>query len=386
MNSSANMQKRSQGQRPKNQNPQKPPSGYNNDGANANRMRKSDRSRAKLERGGYLKYLQPKGPGIQTSVAAAYATGQGTQAPLIQASRDQARIVHRELIASVTGSSSFAVPLSFSLNPGLAATFPWLSSQAQAWETYKFNRLRFCYYTRTGSNVPGSVMLVPDYDAADAAPSSEQIASSYEDVAEDAPWKDICHELRPSSMFSMGPRKFIRTGPVPAGTDIKTYDAGQEFVCTTDGTAVNWGKLWVEYDVTLFTPQLPSGGSLFNAGASVASGGGSVSNAAIFGAVPVVVGDNVAVTAAANTVTFQTPGTYLAVLDGVGTLSNIIVTTGTAAATLSLQGCVGDTANFYIAAKVVVSAPGQTLIFSSPTGTVTAAGLQILPLAIPSVL
>lgn len=202
------------------------------------------------------------GVGRPAAAPSAIATGTMSMQPQIIGGRNSTRIVHRELVASIIGSASFAVFQTLALNPGLAATFPWLSSQAQSWEEYKFNRLKFCYYTRTGSSTPGSVQLVPDYDAADAAPASEQIASSFQDVVEDAPWKNLECSLSSSSMFPMGPRKFIRSGALAANLDVKTYDAGQLFICTTDGTAVNWGKLWVEYDVELSVPANPAAGSL----------------------------------------------------------------------------------------------------------------------------
>lgn len=195
-----------------------------------------------------------------SSAAVSYATGQSTSAPKVVANRDSARIVHRELVMKVAGTAAFTIAGSLALNPGMASTFPWLSTQAGSWETYRFNKLRFCYYTRTATSSPGSVQLVPDYDAADAAPSSEFIAASYEDVQEDAPWKDIVCELRPDAMFPMGPKKFIRSSAIAANQDIKTYDAGNLFITTTDGSATNWGLVWVEYDVTLFTPQAPSSG------------------------------------------------------------------------------------------------------------------------------
>jgi hypothetical protein len=84
----------------------------------------------------------------------------------------------------------------------------------------------------------------------------------------------------------------LRTGPV-VGQDIKTYDVGTFIVGTTDGTAVNWSKLWVEYDVILMNPQLPAIGasSLIGPSVQVTSGGGSISNAgALFGATPVILG------------------------------------------------------------------------------------------------
>jgi hypothetical protein len=197
----------------------------------------------------------------QASAAAAYATGQQTgQAQIFRNSVDSCRIVHRELIASVTGTAAFTVAQTFALNPGIAATFPWLSNEAAGWERYRFNRLRFCYYTRTGSATPGSFMMAPDYDASDAAPVSEQIASAYEDTEEDAPWKDICCELPARELMGDMKEKYLRFGALAANQDIKMYDAGNLHACTVDGTTAAWGKLWVEYDVTLLTPQVPSGG------------------------------------------------------------------------------------------------------------------------------
>jgi len=151
-------------------------------------------------------------------------------------------------------------------------------------------------------------MLVPDYDAQDTAPISEQIASSYEDVSEDVPWKDIMVDLRKSSMFPMGPKKFVRSGPVPSGGDPKTFDAGTLFVCTTDGTAVNWSKLWVEYDVTLHTPQLNPGGNTFS---SFHLTGTTPTTASNYANPVIVAGSAPIVTVAGNVITFLAGGKYM---------------------------------------------------------------------------
>lgn len=245
----------------------------------------------------------------QRSVAAAYATGQRTRQPKIVSKGDSVRIIHRELISSVVGSQSFSVQQAFALNPGLASSFPWLATQAQSWERYRFNSLKFCYYTRTGSNVPGSVMLVPDYDAADSAPISEQIASAYSDVAEDAPWKDIDCLLRASALHALGPTKFVRTGALQPNQDIKTYDAGNLFLIVTDGTAVNWGKLWVEYDVELLTPQLnPAGGGVISS--QILHGSAPISSDPLVGALPVAGSSNIT-SPAPNVLTFNQAGQFL---------------------------------------------------------------------------
>jgi hypothetical protein len=250
------MQKKKVPQGPKNGGKAKPKNGNGNGNGRANGNGGLPRS-VPVARPKYSREFPSKPP---VSGAVAYAAGQSSSAPRITASRDSARIIHKELVAKVTGTANFTVGTTIALNPGLASSFPWLSTQAAAWETYRFNKLRFCYHTRTATSATGSVQLVPDYDAADAAPASEFIAASYEDMQEDAPWKDLDCVLRPDAMFPMGPKKFVRTEALSANQDIKTFDAGNLFVCTTDGSAQTWGLVWVEYDVSLYTPQQPSSG------------------------------------------------------------------------------------------------------------------------------
>jgi hypothetical protein len=307
--------------------------------------------------------------------AAAYASGQTTRAPdIIRNSVSSCRIRHRELIASVTGSVAFTVASTLAINPGIAASFPWLSVEAQGWERYRFNRLSYCYYTRTGSNVPGSVILAPDYDAADAAPSSEQVASAFQDTAEDAPWKDIVCRLKPESMHPRQGENFIRTTALAANLDIKTYDAGNLFVCTIDGTAVPWGKLWVEYDVEFFTPQLPSAGAVTIAGGLV-TGANTMTQANPFGIVPVVDTQAVGLAmSAASVLSFSQLGTYLLSWRVAGTVITVFPTpTGALGATVTTLGGFIDAGA--VAAiqmiRVVVDTVGATVSFSLTATTVT---------------
>jgi len=104
-------------------------------------------------------------------------------------------------------------------------------------------------------------MIVPDYDAENSPPSSEQIASSYEDVAEDSPWKDITCVLKPNAMDTVGPRHFVRTGAVPSGTDVKLYDVANVFFASVGGSSAAIGKIYAEYDITFHTPATLSTGT-----------------------------------------------------------------------------------------------------------------------------
>lgn len=185
----------------------------------------------------------------------ATATAQKSNAPrMVNTGRNSRRIIHRELVSSVNGSVAFTANR-FAINPGMASTFPWLASQADGWEQYRFNKLCFEFVTRCATSTVGSVILAPDYDPQDSDPVSESQVTSYQDAIENAPWRDqVCH-LSPQAMFPMGPRKFIRTSLV-AG-DARTYDAGNFYLCTVEEVGANAiGKLWVSYDVELFVPQI----------------------------------------------------------------------------------------------------------------------------------
>lgn len=281
--------------------------------------------------------------------------------PIIRSDSDSKRVVHRELLGSISGTANFAVAIQTPLNPGLNTSFPWLSMESLGWETYRFNSLRFEYVTRTGTSVPGSVILTTDYDAADPAPVSEQIAANYSGACEDAPWKDICQELRPAALHGLGPRKFLRYGSLAAGEDIKTYDSGNFFLCTLDGTAVPWGKLWVSYDVTFYTPQMVSS-TLLSAAYQIE--GTTPTSADPYDSVDgtVVRGGPINIGVSGAVITFQVPGQY--VIDYIAAATTITYTSigGSSGAVVAFEGHVGSgTAAFAQHSIWNVSSPGSTV-------------------------
>lgn len=182
--------------------------------------------------------------------------------PMFERSADQQRIVHREKIAKLTsgGTGVFAVLRTVALNPGVAASFPWLSNEAAGYESYRFNRLRFVWVPSIGSAVAGNVIMGPDYDANDPAPVGETALSSYTDADEERVWAPLSVECNPEHLNGNQKRKYMRLGALSTAQDIKLYDSGNFFVAVTDDAAAQTGKLWVEYDVTLYDPQVPSGG------------------------------------------------------------------------------------------------------------------------------
>lgn len=326
--------------------------------------------------------MSAQSPAQQQSVAAAYSTGQYQRAPQFSRnSNDTCRIVHREFITNVTGSVAFTVASTLAVNPGISATFPWLSTQAQGWERYRFNMLKFCYYTRTGSNVPGSVQLAPDYDAADSAPISEAVASTYADCAEDAPWKDIECELKPRNMNMTRSEHFVRTEALGANLDIKTYDVANLFVNTVDGTAVSWGKLWVEYDVSLFAPQFGSSGAA-PFGGSV-TGNTSMTAAKPFGTAPVLLGKGFSMSSSGtnNVITFSRGGDYILEAQITGTVitaASTVVTGSGVGSNFGAGFIVNAAGTIAIAStKIVGAVAGDTLTLTMTATTVTASIMDI---------
>jgi len=201
-----------------------------------------------------------------------------------------------------------------------------------------------------------------DWDAADAAPTSKIQQLQDRTKADDAVWQNFNMPCDIQDLRKL-PQRYVRTGTLAANLDIKTYDVGN-MTFGTQGSTGTIGELWVEYDVELITPQpspLPLSAKIVSTT--------SISNAAIFGSAAVITG-SLPVTASASTLTFNSPGQYLVEFFLTGTLSAYTLTTGTAATT-ALVG-VSSGAAIAISQAVNVTAAGQTLILSSPTGTVTA--------------
>lgn len=178
--------------------------------------------------------------------------------PNISRKLDSITIAHREFFASVgTASASGTFEVStFQVNPGNQAMFPWLSSQAFGWERYRFKKLDIIYVPRCATTQAGSLILSPDYDAADEAPTSEAQACSYADAVSSVPWGAVTLKLRPEPLAGGMKSKYIRVGALKSNLDVKTYDAASLHVCRDSGGGVTpvWGKLWVDYVVELITP------------------------------------------------------------------------------------------------------------------------------------
>jgi hypothetical protein len=171
-------------------------------------------------------------------------------------------VTHREYIGDISGSAAFALQ-SFPINPGLPGTFPWLSTLALNYESYRIRRMAFEFETQTATSVAGTLMMGVDYDAADPAPVSKVQLMNYHNSTRSAVWQECCLVLDASDIGKLGPKRYLRFGNLAANQDIKTYDVGNFFIASQGGGGGLVGELYVSYQVELNTPQLDSSALAF---------------------------------------------------------------------------------------------------------------------------
>jgi hypothetical protein len=229
------------------------------------------------------------------NAAISFASRQETRKPQISYLKNGNMFVkHKELVTPVSDNGiGFEQVGRFRVNPASRGTFRWLSGIAPSFETYRFRKLGFRYIPRCATTEQGSVLLVPDYDAADTQTLTEDRATQHVNAVEDVLWKEIFCVLRPESMnralkshFTCTDERFVQTSQ-----DSKTLDAAQFFLFIDSNTPGTDGKLWVEYEVDLTTPQPPEfplslGGAGTNKNAGLLAGSANIftSNALIVNA------------------------------------------------------------------------------------------------------
>lgn len=164
-------------------------------------------------------------------------------------------VCHREYLADITCSSTSAfVPVSYSINPGLSATFPWLGTIGTHFDEYRIRSIRFVYRNRTSTTTSAQILMATQYDSRDDPFASKQEMYEYAGAQSEVAYKDSVHNCNLKRGDYMK-KYFIRTGTQPTNTDIREYDVGKFTIAAVGGTAILCGELFVEYDVDFFNPK-----------------------------------------------------------------------------------------------------------------------------------
>jgi hypothetical protein len=173
---------------------------------------------------------------------------------------------HKEFIAEVLSNTSFVVNQSFTINPGLKDTFPWLSRLANNYQQYSIRGMVYHYVPTSGSavsstnNALGSVMLQTSYRSTDDAPTSKvELLNEYWS-SESVPNEPFCHPIECDPKENPFQIHYIRGGPLPSDENQLMYDVGKTYLCTSGQQAANvvLGDLWVTYEIELKKPIISS--------------------------------------------------------------------------------------------------------------------------------
>jgi hypothetical protein len=281
----------------------------------------------------------------------------------------------KEYVGEIAGSVAFAIT-KYSLNPGLAPTFPWGSQISPSFEEYDTLSVAFHYEPESASSATGAVMIAFDYDAADSTPATKQEMLTFADNVRVAPWVPCTLVLKTIDLKKRG-TLFTRTGTI-ASTDIKTYDLGNVFVATQGQAGTTTvGEFWISYNFSLRTPQPFSFADSLSAKVVA---GGTVSFGAYLGTAPTITG-KLPVTASGATLTFGVVGSWLLgfTMVGTGLTGTAPTITGTATTTGYNTYVAGNSDGLTNDAilTVNVTAVGQTVIIDWDPAATTVTGATV---------
>nr|AQU11745.1 capsid protein [Cruciviridae sp.] len=180
----------------------------------------------------------------------------------------EVRVRHREYITDIFSSTGFNIT-GFSINPGLLATFPWLSNVAENFECYRLNGMVFHFKSmssdviasNTTNNTLGQVIMSTQYNAFNPPFVNKLQMEQYEFTNSSKPSCDFYHYIECARSANPLSELYIRTATLPTGQDPQFYDIGQFFIATNGMQAsnINLGELWVTYDITLMKQKLIAG-------------------------------------------------------------------------------------------------------------------------------
>jgi hypothetical protein len=304
------------------------------------------------------------------------------QIPKFSAGRQTNIVCHREYLQDISGTAAFTLQ-QFPINPGIGKTFPWLSSLAQNYQEYRIHGMivefRSLITDFVTGGAPGTVVIATNYNADAPLFSSKQEMENSEYAVATKPTLNLIHGIECAGNQTVLPEKYVRTGNVPAGQDLRLYDLGNIQVATQGNPTQLLGELWVSYCVEFFKPILPvtTGGDV----AGLDYLGRAVGPSAPFGLVPgpPATGNlsfRLAITVPTSTFFWSAqPGNiYLVIITWTSTTSvamTVPALTLTSGQTLtsmfagpsSVQatpaGTVGTSCSIYFATTCILGAPGE---------------------------
>lgn len=218
--------------------------------------------------------------------------------------RVSVRFRHREFLGDVISSGTagaFSIK-SYSINPGLAASFPWLSQVVgSSFQQYRINGLTYEFRSMSSdalnstNTALGSVIMATDYDSPDAVFASKQQMENTEYGVSCKPSVNMMHAIECARGQTPVNELYIRAFSNPSNTDVRLYDLGRFSIATVgcQGTNVNLGELWATYEIDAFKAIEQPPGFLAPSSAYTLSAVNSTSALGLSSTTPVTVIDQI---------------------------------------------------------------------------------------------
>lgn len=185
---------------------------------------------------------------------------EGQTPPHMHTTKESTVFTKRESLGQVLASSTAGAfqAQNISLQPGLQASFPWLSGAALLFQEWTPLGIVFEFKSATasfsGAASPstGMVAMATDYNAFDTAPfaSMPQIENEERSVSA-KPTESFFHAIECEPRQNVLERMYLRNGPLPANQMPQFYDLGT-FCIASQGCPVAsqiLGELWVTYQI-----------------------------------------------------------------------------------------------------------------------------------------
>jgi hypothetical protein len=203
-------------------------------------------------------------------------TKQRSPLPLIAGFGRTCQIQNYELVAANKSNAlpTFAnMQTSFSINPGIALAFPWLSSVALSYSKFRFRFLRYMYVPFVGTGTGGTSYGVVSYDRSDSAPTTLAGVSASDTATSGPTWmggginadKAFRKDLGVDEMIFVDvdvsrfsqPWYYVRQQAAVSDSSVPAiiYWGQDGFVTPNAPSTGNW---FVSYIIDLLEPVLPA--------------------------------------------------------------------------------------------------------------------------------
>jgi len=180
---------------------------------------------------------------------------------------DTVCVSHREYITDIVAANAFTLQ-SYAINPGLFATFPWLSAVAANFEEYRITGMIFEYktlsadYTTAASASLGFVVMASQYNVYNPIFPDKKTMENYEFSNSAKPSDSFIHPIECKRALNPVAEMYVRTGAVTQG-DLRLYDLANFQIATggNSGTGI-LGELWVTFEVEFYKPKITGSGGI----------------------------------------------------------------------------------------------------------------------------